>query len=620
MSYQINKTNGNLLVNLVDGQIDRNSTNLVLVGKNYTGFGEFINENFVKLLENFSNTAAPSNPLEGQVWWDATEKKLKVYNGLAWKSLGIPYANSAQINKFAGDIWFDSLTKQLFAYDGTKIILIGPNYSEIQGKSGLEAVTVADSQGPNTLLKWYIGAALVAVVSNKTFTPLAQQRIPELVSTANPTGVIYKGINVVSNTFDFVGTANSSRGIIDTNGVFRTAADFVSSKVNSSMNGTLTIRNTGGLRIGPQSNTILSINQNRFDITNQVVNQDFAIKVKNNQSTVDAIYVNSTTNRVGIFNSDPVYTLDVAGSQQVTGDLVVGGDLLVNGETIQISVTTLDVEGKTVELFVSGGLPFGDDAEASGGGIVLRSTNSDKTLLWDISNTAWTSNQNINLSSVGSSYKINGVDKLIGNSLVNVTSAPDLTSIGTLNSLNVDYISIDTRNIVSTSNELVLTAPTYLTLNAGVSVDVTNNKRITGVGDPIYEQDVANKRYVDRLTEFFTLDVTGLGTGTALINAVSGILTTLIPPTSENENKVVRLLTSSYAATVSGIVVDVEASKVIDNVFVDSNGTQNVRVVENVTFNPATASSGTLALSVNRAYMVYKRVGLTWEHQSTTPF
>ena len=49
MSYRINKTNGDLLVDLVDGQIDITSTSLTLVGRNYTGFGEFINENFVKM-------------------------------------------------------------------------------------------------------------------------------------------------------------------------------------------------------------------------------------------------------------------------------------------------------------------------------------------------------------------------------------------------------------------------------------------------------------------------------------------------------------------------------------------------------------------------------------------
>ena len=61
MAYQINKTSGALLVNLADGQIDVSSTDITLIGKNYTGFGESINENFVKMLENFANSALPSH-------------------------------------------------------------------------------------------------------------------------------------------------------------------------------------------------------------------------------------------------------------------------------------------------------------------------------------------------------------------------------------------------------------------------------------------------------------------------------------------------------------------------------------------------------------------------------
>ena len=75
MSYRLNKTNGDLLVDLVDGQLDITSTDITLVGRNYKGFGEFLNENYIKLLENFSNTSAPSNPISGQLWYDTSEAR-----------------------------------------------------------------------------------------------------------------------------------------------------------------------------------------------------------------------------------------------------------------------------------------------------------------------------------------------------------------------------------------------------------------------------------------------------------------------------------------------------------------------------------------------------------------
>ena len=87
MAYQINKTSGTLLVNLADGQIDTTTTDISLIGKNYSGYGEFQNENYVKLLENFANTSAPGSPITGQVWYDTTNSALKVYNGSSWIDL-----------------------------------------------------------------------------------------------------------------------------------------------------------------------------------------------------------------------------------------------------------------------------------------------------------------------------------------------------------------------------------------------------------------------------------------------------------------------------------------------------------------------------------------------------
>ncbi len=86
MAYTVNKTSGALLATVSDGTID-NTTDLIMIGKNYSGYGELLNENFVKLLENFSNTSAPSSPLAGQLWWDSTNSLLKVYTGATFKTV-----------------------------------------------------------------------------------------------------------------------------------------------------------------------------------------------------------------------------------------------------------------------------------------------------------------------------------------------------------------------------------------------------------------------------------------------------------------------------------------------------------------------------------------------------
>ena len=85
MAYKINNTFGTLLVTLADGTIDVAATDLTLIGKGYAGFGEKLNENLVKMLENFNNTSAPSNKIQGQLWFDQTNKQLNVYTGTKFK-------------------------------------------------------------------------------------------------------------------------------------------------------------------------------------------------------------------------------------------------------------------------------------------------------------------------------------------------------------------------------------------------------------------------------------------------------------------------------------------------------------------------------------------------------
>ena len=72
MAYKLNKTDGTLLVDLIDGTLDTASTSISLIGRNYTGFGEALNENFVKILENFANTSS-AILIEGQLWWDKSD-------------------------------------------------------------------------------------------------------------------------------------------------------------------------------------------------------------------------------------------------------------------------------------------------------------------------------------------------------------------------------------------------------------------------------------------------------------------------------------------------------------------------------------------------------------------
>ena len=150
MSYTIKNTDGTILTLLADGKVDQFSSSLTLIGKNVNGFGEYLNNNFVKLLENFANTSGspPNNPLTGQLWYDTTAKKLKVYDN-GFKSIGgviISETEGTPNDLVKGDLWYDAENGQVKMYlKGGESLLVGPLYSSSVGINGFVPVSVRDT-------------------------------------------------------------------------------------------------------------------------------------------------------------------------------------------------------------------------------------------------------------------------------------------------------------------------------------------------------------------------------------------------------------------------------------------------------------------------------------------
>ena len=86
MPYILNKTSGAVVATVQDAALD-STTDLTFLGRNFAGYGETQNENFLKLLENFANTTAPLKPIEGETWYSTIDKRLNVYDGQSWKSI-----------------------------------------------------------------------------------------------------------------------------------------------------------------------------------------------------------------------------------------------------------------------------------------------------------------------------------------------------------------------------------------------------------------------------------------------------------------------------------------------------------------------------------------------------
>jgi hypothetical protein len=199
MAYTINKTDGTVITTITDGTVD-NTTSVQLFGKSYSGFGEGLNENLVKLLENGASTSQPTAPLKGELWFDTATGQLKVYNGTSFEpSAGAKSQASAPTSPSAGDLWHDSDDDQLYVYSGSAWVLVGPVYTAGQTLSGWLIETLASSGGNKVVSSMYAGNTRVAILSKEDFTPSVTQTGFAAIKagfTLNSTlGAVFEGTN-----------------------------------------------------------------------------------------------------------------------------------------------------------------------------------------------------------------------------------------------------------------------------------------------------------------------------------------------------------------------------------------------------------------------------------------
>lgn len=160
MSYSIDRYNGTTLAVVEDGTID-NTLDIKLIGKNYAGYGEVQNENFVHLLEHFasSDPSGPSRKISGQIWFDSGLKKLKFYDGLKWRTTGGAEASPSTAPPSGlteGDQWWDTTNEQLYSWNGSDFILVGPQGVTGSGTTQMRSRSVKATSGT--------GGALIPII------------------------------------------------------------------------------------------------------------------------------------------------------------------------------------------------------------------------------------------------------------------------------------------------------------------------------------------------------------------------------------------------------------------------------------------------------------------------
>ena len=169
MAYIINRFDGTQLTIVDDGILDT-STPVGLLGRNYTGYGEVQNENFIFLLENFANDSPPVRALSGQAWYDKGAKALKVYNGTVWLSIGNATVSETEPAHSNGGLWLKTTTQQLFVSDGIIWRQVGPEAAEGFAVTKMTSTVIKDSLGTNKpAILSQINGETTAIIVNEDF-------------------------------------------------------------------------------------------------------------------------------------------------------------------------------------------------------------------------------------------------------------------------------------------------------------------------------------------------------------------------------------------------------------------------------------------------------------------
>ncbi len=193
MPYNINRYNGTLLTTVEDGTVDT-TLDIKLIGKNYAGYGEVQNENFVHLLENFAGTGEPSKKTTGQIWYDSANKKLKFYDGTKFRTTGGAEVGTTEpVGLTTGDFWFNTATNQLYAWDGGDFILVGPQAVADAETTQLRSRSVVDTtSATHAIVEAVIDGTTVYVISSDEFT------LNNSLNAITGFSVIKKGITLVN--------------------------------------------------------------------------------------------------------------------------------------------------------------------------------------------------------------------------------------------------------------------------------------------------------------------------------------------------------------------------------------------------------------------------------------
>mgnify|MGYP000521614462 CR=1 FL=1 len=283
MAYNITQTDGTALISggLADGTIDTTTTSLTLVGKNYPGYGTFLNQNVVRIVENFANGSAPTGPLPGQLWWDTSTKLMNINTATAkgaasqaFKPLATMSSSStAPNNPVTGEQWWDTANLQLKVYNGTSWTTVGPAATSATGNSGAIPDTIVSTSPSATyvVLKMYVDNILVALYSKES----------SFTTAVTGFATVKPGLNLSTDVANngFQGNATAALNLI-VSGSTVAASSFLRNDQSGTINGSLSVTNDTGIKAGAANDFEATISSGDVTLRNVTNNKDLILSVK----------------------------------------------------------------------------------------------------------------------------------------------------------------------------------------------------------------------------------------------------------------------------------------------------------------------------------------------------
>ena len=325
MAYTINYSDTNKgTISIEDSTINQ-QTSLDIPGRNTTSYGSVIAENFLKQLENFANTTAPRNPIQGQLWYDSSTgvDTLKLYDGTVWSNAsGLKKGSTAPdvANALTGDLWSDTDNNQLYIFTGSGWTLVGPEYSDGLLTGAKPVIITGKDEVLYTILQLEVSGSPLAIYSTRTFQPK---------STIAGFTIIQPGLNLSTANISgdgvskYLGTSEKAENLI-VSGASVAASNFLRGDVASTSTQKLTISNNSGIQVGQDAIVTLDVQGTSGVVTNLTSGAPIDFKVNNLGVQKNVIRIDSTE-KVGINTLSPAEALDVSGSIQTSANLIVQG-------------------------------------------------------------------------------------------------------------------------------------------------------------------------------------------------------------------------------------------------------------------------------------------------------